>query len=80
MAENPLVIHGTGGRLQCDQSQSDSVKQKENAMWADFSFHDKISVSQKLPMIRTNLDETISVSSPIDFDLKPDSDVQFRPC
>lgn len=39
--DNPPLIHGAGDRKQCDKHESNALKTKEPAGWADIVFYDK---------------------------------------
>lgn len=58
---NPGLIHGTGGRWWCDQSESKAMKAEEGIRWAQMAFYDKNCCS--LEAVRTNWNRSWIVTS-----------------
>lgn len=59
------LIHTTGDRWQCEQSGSTGVKVNEGARLGDVAFYDKSGVRQKQTLISLNVDEMMTIVSPI---------------
>lgn len=78
MVSNPRWIHATGDRLQCSRPEFNAGNVKEGARLADFAANDKIGVYRKQSVVRTDLNEAISVVGAVGWNGNSATHIPFR--